>query len=76
MALASRAPRNDLDIFAHVKDVLDRLLAGETNYDTLRPDGWMQFHPEAIRIYSVEEPPVRAYVKAVKRARRRIAKRA
>jgi hypothetical protein len=26
----------------HVKDVLDRLLAGDTNYDGLRPDVWKQ----------------------------------
>jgi hypothetical protein len=29
--------RNDLDVFAYVKDVLDRLLAGETDYEALRP---------------------------------------
>ena len=46
----SSAHRNDLDIFVYVKDVLDRLLAGEINYDVLRPDVWKQSHPEAIRI--------------------------
>jgi len=39
----------------YVKELLDRLLAGETNYDALRPDVWMQSHPEAIRIYRQEE---------------------
>jgi len=38
MSLVSSAHRNDLDIFVYVKDVLDRLLAGETNYDDLRPE--------------------------------------
>jgi hypothetical protein len=75
MSLVSSAHRNDLDIFVYVKDVLDRLLAGETNYDTLRPDVWKQTHPEAIRIYRVEERQARADAKSVKRARRRIAKR-
>jgi len=75
MSLVSSAHRNDLDVFVYVKDVLDRLLAGETNYDTLRPDVWKQTHPEAIRIYRVEERQARANAKAVKRARRRIAKR-
>ena len=51
MSLVSSAARNDLDVFMYVKDVLDRLLAGETNYDTLRPDVWKQSHPEALRIY-------------------------
>ena len=72
MSLVSSAHRNDLDIFVYVKDVLDRLLAGETNYDVLRPDVWKQSHPEAIRIYRVEERQARADAKAVKRARRRI----
>jgi len=75
MWLVNNAHRNDLDIFVHVKDVLDRLLAGETNYDALRPDVWKQSHPEAIRIYRVEERQARADANAVKRARRRIAKR-
>jgi transposase len=75
MSLVSSAHRNDLDIFVYVKDILDRLLAGETNYNTLRPDVWKQSHPEAIRIYRVEERQARADAKAVKRARRRITKR-
>ena len=74
MSLVSSAHRNDLDIFVDVKDVLDRLLAGETNYDVLRPDVWKQSHPEAIRIYRVEERQARVDAKAVKRARRRISR--
>ena len=56
-----------------MNDVLDPLLAGETNYDTLRPDVWKPSHPEAIRIYRQKERRSRADSKAVKRARRRIA---
>ncbi len=74
MSLVSSAARNDLDVFLYVKDVLDRLLAGETDYDALRPDVWKQSHPEAIRIYRQEERRSRADAKAVKRARRRIAR--
>ena len=76
MSLVSSAARNDLDVFLYVKDVLDRLLAGETDYDALRPDVWKQSHPEAIRLYRQEERRSRADAKAVKRARRRIASRA
>jgi transposase len=75
MSLVSSAASNDLDVFLYVKDVLDRLLAGETDYDALRPDVWKQSHPEAIRIYRQEERRSRADAKAVKRARRRIANR-
>ncbi len=73
MSLVSSAARNDLDVFVYVKDVLDRLLTGESNYDALRPDVWKQSHPEAIRMYRQEERRSRADAKAVKRARRRIA---
>jgi transposase len=75
MSLVSSAARNDLDVFLYVKDVLDRLLAGERDYDALRPDVWKQSHPEAIRIYRQEERRSRADAKAVKRARRRIARK-
>lgn len=75
MSLVSSAARNDLDVFLYVKDVLDRLLAGETDYDGLRPDVWKQAHPEAIRIYRQEERRSRADAKAVKRARRRITRK-
>jgi transposase len=74
MSLVSSAARNDLDVFLYVKDVLDRLLAGEMDYAALRPDVWKQSHPEAIRIYRQEERRSRADAKAVKRARRRIAR--
>jgi transposase len=74
MSLVSSAARNDLDVFLYVKDVLDRLLARERDYDALRPDVWKQSHPEAIRIYRQEERRSRADAKAVKRARRRIAR--
>ncbi len=35
MTLVSSAHRNDLDVWAYVNDVLQRLLAGETNYEPL-----------------------------------------
>jgi transposase len=69
MSLVSSAHRNDLDVFIYVKDVLDRLLAGETDYDSLRPDVWKQAHPDAVRVYRVEERTSRAEAKTVKRAR-------
>jgi hypothetical protein len=75
MSLVSSAARNDLDVFMYVKDVLDRLLAGETNYETLRPDDWKQSHPETLRIYHQEERQSPADAKAVKPARRRIARK-
>lgn len=75
LSLVSSAIRNDLDVFVYVKDVLDRLLAGETDYHSLRPDVWKESHPEAVRVYRQEERAARADAKATKRARRRGARK-
>jgi len=75
LTLVSSAVRNDLDVFVYVKDVLDRLLAGETDYHALRPDVWKESHPEAVRVYRQEERAARADAKATKRARRRGARK-
>ena len=56
--------------YLHIKDVLDQLLAGSTNYHALRPDVWKQSHPEAAREYRVEERRVRANHKQLEAARR------
>jgi len=71
ITLVSSAWRNDLDVWSYIKDVLDRLLAGETDYATLRPDSWRQTHPEAIREYRVSERRNRADRKQYRRAARR-----
>jgi hypothetical protein len=62
-------------VYAYVKDVLDRLLAGETDYEALRPDVWRQAHPEAVRTYREEERAARADVKKARRARRRASRK-
>jgi transposase len=71
LTLVSSALRNDLDVWAYLKDVLDRLLAGETDYAALRPDTWRQTHPDAIREYRVTERRDRADRKQYRRAARR-----
>lgn len=71
LTLVSSAVRNDLDVWAYVKDVLDRLLAGETDYAALRPDAWAAAHPEAIRDYRATERRDRADRKRNRRATRR-----
>lgn len=76
MTLVSSARRHDLDVAVYVKDVLDQLLAGSTNYHALLPDVWKQTHPEAIREYRVEERRDKAERKQLAAARRRLAARA
>ncbi|MBM4057057.1 MAG: IS66 family transposase, partial [Planctomycetes bacterium] len=75
MSLVSSAERNDLDVFPYVKDVLGRLLNGDADYESLRPDVWKAVHPEAVRVYRVEERRSRADAQSFKRARRRPAKK-
>jgi transposase len=71
LTLVSSALRNDLEVWAYLKDILDRLLAGETDYAALRPDAWRQAHPEAIRAYRVTERRDRTDRKRYRRAARR-----
>jgi len=75
MTLVSSARRHDLDLGGYLKDVLDQLLAGCTDYDRLLPDVWKQSHPEAVREYRVEERRDKAERKQLKAARRRLAAR-
>ena len=71
LTLVSSAVRNDLDVWAYLKHVLDQLLAGSTDYESLRPDHWRQTHPGSIRQYRVEERRDRADRKQRRRADRR-----
>ncbi len=75
LTLVSSALRNDLDVWVYVKDVLDQLLAGSTDYEPLLPWNWGSSHPEAIRQYRVEERRTREIRKRAKRHRRRAAVR-
>ena len=58
-------------MWADLKDVLDRLLAGSTDYESLRADVWKQSHPEAVRQYRTDERRDQADRQRFRRARRR-----
>lgn len=72
MSLVSSAKRHDLDVWVYVKDILDQLLAGETDYEKLLPDRWKLDHPDAVRSYRVEERRDKAERKQLDAARRRL----
>ena len=76
MTLVSSAHRNDLDVQAYVNDVLQRLLAGETNYEPLLPWHWATTHPQHIRQFRQEERRDRDVRKRSKRDKRRARKKA
>jgi hypothetical protein len=75
MTLVSSALRNDLDVRPYVKDVLDQLLAGSTDYASLRPDRCAASHPDAVRTYRADERRDRAAAQHSHRVHRRVAKR-
>jgi transposase len=74
MTLVSSARRHDLDVWVYMKDVLDQMLAGSTDYQSLLPDVWKQSHPEAVRDYRVAERRDKAERKQVAAAKRRLAR--
>jgi hypothetical protein len=72
LTIVSTAVRNDLDVWAYLKDVLDQLLAGSTDYASLQADVWKQAHPEAVRSYRADERRDAADRRRLRRARRRL----
>lgn len=75
LTVVSTAHRCHLDLWQYLKDVLDRLLRGESDLPSLRADRWALSHPDAIHPYRVEETRYRADSKATRRARRRLLER-
>ena len=71
MTLVSSAHRNDLDVWAYVNDVLQRLLAGETDYEPMLPFNWATAHPEHVRVFRQEERRSRDVRKELARSKRR-----
>jgi transposase len=72
MTIISSAARNDLDVWVYLKDVLDRTLAGSTDWETMRPDVWKAQHPAAIRTYRADERRTAVDRRRLRRARRRL----
>lgn len=73
LTLVSTAHRHDLDVWMYLKDALDQLRAGSTDYESLRADVWRQSHPEAIRTYRSDERRDTADRNRLTRAQRRLA---
>lgn len=72
MTIVSSAIRNHLDVPAYLKDVLEQLLAGSTDYESLCPHNWAQQHPESRRTDRIDEHRAAADRQRLTRARRRL----
>lgn len=71
MTLVSSAHRNDLDVWSYVNDALKRLLAGDTDLESLLPWNWALANPQSVRTYRQLERKEREISKRDQRARRR-----
>jgi hypothetical protein len=80
--VVASAVRHDLDVWAYLRDVLERLVAARESADDNRdvapllPDAWAKSHPEAIRTYRAHEREARAAALRARRHRRRALARA
>ena len=66
--------QRDLHVWSYIKGVLDALLAGSSDFHSLRPDVWAVNHPDQIRTYRQEERRDRADRKQRDRELRRNAR--
>lgn len=73
--VVASAARHNLDVWAYLRDVLERLAKGEPNLDSLLPDVWAAAHPEAVRSYRAHEREAVATTKRARRERRRALER-
>ena len=69
------AARHDLDIWAYLRDVMERLARGENDMAALLPDAWATAHPAAVRSYRAHEREANAGAKRARRDRRRALER-
>jgi transposase len=74
--VVASAVRHDLDVWAYLRDALERLAVGGTDLAELLPDVWARGHPESIRRYRGHEREARAAAVRARRARRRILEKA
>jgi transposase len=75
-SVVASAARHDLDVWAYLRDVLERLAAGTAELEQLLPDAWAAAHPGSIRTYRGREREARALAKRARRHRRRALARA
>ena len=72
LTIVASAHRHDLDVWAYLRDVLERLTKGEDNLEELLPDVWKAKHPEHVRDFRTKEREDRAAERRYRRAKRRI----
>jgi transposase len=72
LTVVASAHRHDLDVWAYLRDVLERLSQDEPNLEALLPDVWKREHPQHVRDFRAEERQQRADQRRYRRAKQRI----
>ena len=72
LTIVASAHRHDLDVWAYLRDVLERLATGDTNLEELLPDVWKTKHPQHVRNFRAEERQGRVDERRYRRAKQRI----
>jgi transposase len=75
-SVVASAARHDLDLWAYLRDVLEKLAGGASDLASLLPDAWATAHPESVRAYRGREREAQATAKRERRKRRRALERA
>ncbi len=70
--VVASAARHDLDIWAYLRDVLERLATGGVELARLLPDAWAKAHPESVHEFRRHEREGRATAERARRQRRRL----
>jgi transposase len=72
LTVIASAHRHDLDVWAYLRDILERLAQGEDNLEALLPDVWKATHPQHVRTFREDERKDRAEDRRYRAAKRRI----
>ena len=72
LTVIASAHRHDLDVWAYLRDVLERLARGESDLEQLLPDVWKAAHPQHVRTFREEEREQRAENHRYRAAKRRL----
>jgi transposase len=72
LTVIASAHRHDLDVWAYLRDVLERLALGESHLEELLPDVWKAAHPQHVRTFREEERECRAENRRYRAAKRRL----
>ena len=71
LTVIASAHRHDLDVWAYLRDILERLARGEEDLEALLPDVWKAAHPQHVRTFREEERERRAEDRRYVAAKRR-----